>query len=54
MEIAYPLVQALVAAAAMAGLYVAIKGWAWRDFLALWLPLSILVWIILVGVVRLG
>jgi len=55
MDIGPAALQALIAAAVMAGLYVAIVGaWSWRLFLALWLPLSILVFIIIHGPIQVG
>lgn len=54
MEIAYPLVQALVAGAVAALIYQLIVGWNTRHWVALWLALSLIALVGLIGPLRLG
>jgi hypothetical protein len=55
MEIGIVLVEALVAGAVASLIYFLIVGpWSWRNFVGLWLALSLIAWVGLAGPLKLG
>jgi hypothetical protein len=54
MELGIVLVEALAAGAVAALIYQLIVGWVTRNFIALWLALSLIAWVGLAGPIKLG